>query len=77
MSRIPVRVRTARKTHHCDTHSRRHIQPGERYEIWTEQPRGEVFCADGWMVLKSCDQAALDSGRDLYAADTAQEPHRG
>lgn len=76
MSRIPVRVRTARRHHYCSTHDRHHIQPGERYEIWTEQPRGEVFCADGWMVLKSCDQAALDGGRNLYAT-TTQEPARG
>ena len=38
---IPVKVRTARKLHHCDAHDRFHIRPGDRYEIWTINADGE------------------------------------
>lgn len=63
---IPVKVRTARKLHHCDAHDRFHIRPGDRYEIWTEEPKGEVFSADGWSTFKGCAEHAAEHGRNLY-----------
>ena len=61
---IPVKVRTARKLHFCDTHGIHHIRPGDRYEVWTEEPKGEVFNADRWSRLKTCGEAAARYGQD-------------
>lgn len=66
------KVRTARKRHYCHSHDRYDIRPGDRYEIWTEEPKGEVFNADGWVSLKGCAESAARYGRDLYETNAEE-----
>lgn len=72
---LPVKVRTARKRHYCSTHGIYDIHPGDPYELWTEEPKGEVFNADGWVSLKGCASAAVERGRNLYVTTTQEHAH--
>lgn len=79
MAEIAV-VRTARKTHHCDTQSHRcarTIQPGERYAHYSLPPNSDMG-NEGWWTAKTCAACAIAYDRPIAAelADTVpSRPH--